>query len=277
MFNKIAKYLERPGLYEESSSKFWDDEHISKGMLEAHLDPLWDAASRNHSFMDKSAQWIYEIAPSKKYNKLLDLGCGPGLYAERLYEKGYCVTGIDFSRRSIEYGKREAKVKNNNIVYIYKNYLEIEYDNCFDLVTLIYCDFEVLSNPQREMLLRKVYCALKDGGKFIFDVFTPKQYEGRSENNTWHCYKEGGYWRPIPHLCIQSHYIYDNNIRLEQYVIVDSMDKIDVYRIWDHYYTKAEIMAELSKAGFSNIEFYSDVSGTPYDEESKTMCIVAAK
>ncbi len=44
-----------------------------------------------------------------KTKKLLDLGCGAGIYSELLYDKGFSVTGIDFSKRSIEYAQNHAK------------------------------------------------------------------------------------------------------------------------------------------------------------------------
>lgn len=56
MFRELMKYLGRPELYAPSSAPFWDDEHISRGMLVAHLDPQWDAASRNHAFIDQSVE-----------------------------------------------------------------------------------------------------------------------------------------------------------------------------------------------------------------------------
>ena len=70
MFSKLLSYLARPELYAPSSAPFWDDEHISKGMLATHLDPEWDAASRNHLFIDKSVEWISRILPPKDYPPL---------------------------------------------------------------------------------------------------------------------------------------------------------------------------------------------------------------
>lgn len=277
MLDKIFQYLKKPDLYAESTAKFWDDEHISKGMLKAHLDPALEAASRKHCFIDSSVEWISELVPCKNYKKLLDLGCGPGLYAERLAEKGYLLTAIDFSKRSIEYAKRKAKEKGYNIEYIYKNYLEIEYRDEFDLITLIYCDFGALSHVQREMLLKKIYAALKSGGKFIFDVFTPKNYERKTESYTWHLNEGSGFWAPDTHICIEAHYIYEGDIRLNQYVVIDKEGKINAYRMWDYYYTKDTITEELKKVGFRKIQVFSDVTGKPYDTESKTMCIVVEK
>jgi len=94
MLSKLSNYLVKPELYAPGTGIFWDDDHISKGLLEAHLSPDWDAATRNHEFVDKSVNWIASIANPEKYNKLLDLGCGPGLYAERFHKAGYSVTGI---------------------------------------------------------------------------------------------------------------------------------------------------------------------------------------
>lgn len=277
MMDKVFEYLKKPEVYTESTSKFWDDEHISKYMLEAHLNPNWEAASRKHDFIDRSVEWIEKIAPSETYKKVLDLGCGPGLYAERFATKGYLVTGLDFSKRSIDYAKQKALEKDLKIDYFYKNYIEIEYKESFDLITLIYCDYGALSYSNRVILLKKVYDAMKVGGKFILDVFTPKNYEGKCEGNTWYLNEGEGFWSPKTHLCIQSHYIYEGDIRLNQYTIINEDGEANVYRVWDYYYTKNTITEELKKAGFSNIEIFSDVRGNFYDEESKTMCIVVEK
>lgn len=277
MLNKIYDYLKKPELYAESTSKFWDDVHISKGLLEAHLNPTCDASSRNHKFIDNSVQWISEMAPSENYRKLLDLGCGPGLYAERLAKQGYIVTGIDFSKRSIDYAKEKAKEMSLDTKYLYTNYLEMDYKNEFDLVTLIFCDFGVLSASQRKILLKKVYNSIKSGGKFIFDIFTPQNYNVKKESNTWYLNEGSGFWKDDTHLCIEAHYIYEGNIRLNQTVVIDKNDNVDVYRIWDHYYSKDSITEVLKEAGFKKIQIFSNVAGKPYMEDSTTLCIITEK
>ncbi len=39
MFKNLSSLLKKPALYERTPEKFWNDPHISKGMLEAHLNP----------------------------------------------------------------------------------------------------------------------------------------------------------------------------------------------------------------------------------------------
>lgn len=98
MYHKLAALMTRPSLHQSSDCPFWDDDHISAQMLKAHLDPDRDAVSRTFSFMDQSAAWIAHIAPPETFPRLLDLGCGPGLYAQRFARLGYRVTGVDLSR-----------------------------------------------------------------------------------------------------------------------------------------------------------------------------------
>jgi 2-polyprenyl-3-methyl-5-hydroxy-6-metoxy-1,4-benzoquinol methylase len=78
-------------------------------MLEAHLNPDWDVASRKHSYINRSVKWLSGVIPAN--GEILDLGCGPGLYAKILSGMWYDVTGVDFSKRSIAYAKsQDAKI-----------------------------------------------------------------------------------------------------------------------------------------------------------------------
>ncbi|PKK99993.1 MAG: class I SAM-dependent methyltransferase [Tenericutes bacterium HGW-Tenericutes-1] len=277
MIKELLKYAKKPNPYEPSTSKFWDDEHISKGMLEAHTNLDSDVATRNRQFLDESVHWITTIASPSTHKKLLDFGCGPGLYCERFYQKGYHVTGLDFSKRSIEYAINQAMTNKFDINYIFTNYLEFESDQLFDVITLIYCDYSVLSKENRMIMLKKIHNLLVEGGKFIFDVFTPFQYLNREESSSWYVSSSTGFWKEGAHASLENHYIYDNQLRLDQYIVIDQNNHIDVYRIWDQAFTVDSIKAELAEAGFKKVDIYSDLCGITYYPESKTMAIVVTK
>ena len=276
MFNELKKYTTKPKLYAPSTNKFWDDEHISKGMLAAHLNPDWDAATRKPEFLDKSVDWISEIAPSSQYKLLLDLGCGPGLYAERFNSAGYSVTGVDFSKRSIAYAKEQTLLDKSTIEYHYQNYLTIDYIEQFDVITLIYCDYAALSITDRLILLRKVYQALKPNGKFIFDVFTPLMR--KKESHSWEYYKESGFFSEKPHICLESVYHYDDedNTELRQSIVITE-EAVNCYNIWDHFFTKEALLSEIQTAGFGIFEFYGDIAGKEFSDSGETICGVLTK
>lgn len=273
----LLNYLkERPKLYAPSSAKFWDDDHISKGMLETHLNPDSELATRKLDFVDRSVDWITQIAKKSEHSELLDLGCGPGIYAERFCRKGFHVTGIDFSRRSVDYARETAKRQNLHIFYLYQNYLELDYQEEFDVTTLIYCDFGVLSDTDRASLLKRIFRALKPGGTLIFDVFTPNRYKGVEESKNF-TYQEGGFWNKEPHLCFDMQFRYDEcNTFLHQYVITTAAST-QCYNIWEHTFTLEELKKDLAQAGFGEVEFYGDVAGAEFTEASDIVCVVAHK
>ena len=269
--------MKRPNLFTIGTDVFWNDEHISKALLEAHLNPNVEAASRNPSFLDKSAEWISHKAPPQQYTKLLDLGCGPGLYAERFVNAGYTVTGIDFSKRSIAYAKEQTLINKSNIKYNYQNYLTIDFNDEFDVITLIYCDFGVLSTTDRHILLNKVYKALKPSGKFILDVFSTALYIDKDEKRSWEYFDNGGFWSEKAHLCLDSIYHYDeDNTELRQ-SIVQTQNTVNCYNIWEHFFTKETLLSEMQLAGFNVFELYGDIAGKEFSNTGEIICGIFTK
>ena len=275
MHKQLFDYLKnRPKEYEADSAMLWNDEHISKGMLEAHLNPDTEAASRKYNFINESVKWISTICNVNGQKKLLDLGCGPGIYAEKFNERGFDVTGIDFSKRSIEYARQSATSKEKKIEYIYQNYLDIEYENQFDIVTIIYCDFGVLKLSDREKLLLKIRRALKPDGKLILDGFTKYNYSDFFESQRI-SYEDNGYWSAVPYSCIERTFRYDEaSLFLEQYIIITETT-CKCYNNWNYAFDKNCLRYELEKAGFSDLQFYGDAAGKEFCENSKTICVVA--
>lgn len=255
---EIMKYSGKPQIFEKGTSNFWDDPHISKYMLEAHLNPDGDAASRRFSTIDSTVKWINDNF-LKDESQILDLGCGPGLYAERLARLGHRVVGIDFSKRSIEYAKESAKGNGLNIEYIYKNYIEMDYSEEFDLIILIFCDFGVLNNDDRDTLLGKIYKAIKPGGYFIFDVFSENFINEKKTNKNWKVYNSG-FWSDNRHIVLSEtfHYAEDKTF-LDQYIVIDESNRFEVYRAYDRYYSEEDLHEVLRECNFKDPRFYYDI------------------
>ena len=240
-------------------------------MLEAHLNPDWDAASRRHSYIDCSVKWLTSIIPAG--SKILDLGCGPGLYTKRLSDAGYDVTGMDYSKRSIAYAEEhDTKTK-----YIFKNCLEMDYTEAFDVITLIYCDYAALIPDERKTLLSKIHRALKPNGLFIFDVFTEQTFNGKSDHTSWSCHEKGGFWSDNPHLCLEAEYYFKNNTVKVYKTIVITENGLHEYLIWDTVFTKHTLLNEVTPLGFQMHSIYDDVCGSPYTGEADTLCLVLKK
>ncbi|WP_227483151.1 MULTISPECIES: class I SAM-dependent methyltransferase [unclassified Clostridioides] len=276
MLNKLCMYLEKPELYKESKVNFWDDEYISKQLLKAHLDVDFEGASRSLDFINDSVDWIVKVASPDKYPNLIDLGCGPGLYSERFAQKGYKVTGIDFSKRSINYAQSRNEKKNLNITYLFQSYLNMNYSEEFDIATLIYCDYGALSTKNRSLLMENIYKSLKPGGKLILDVFTINKYDDFKEVKTWEINENGGFWSSERYMCIQDNCKYSDYNTLEQTLVITEGSE-NVFYIWNKYFSKESFFREIKDIGFKSIEIFNNVKGEAYSDDSMTMGLVLQK
>ena len=254
----IKKLSNKPQLYEKGSSVMWTDPYISKQLLELHLNPENDAASRSQIKIERITNWILEQADNPQM-KILDLGCGPGLYAELLAQKGHSIIGVDYSENSIRYAIRQAKEKQLDIEYLKKNYLDLDFDNQFDLIILIYLDFCVLLPEEREKVLENIYRALKNGGLFICDVVNERNINKKTISQLWEV-QESGFWKDKPYIALTNGYHYpEAKVLANHHIVISENNTVDTYIFWNHYYEKDGLVPILESKGFKDIADYENV------------------
>ena len=272
---RLAEKTEKPPLF-EPTDVFWVDPYISKHILHAHLDPDTDDASRKPATIRSAALWIAEQAGGGAGRKLLDLGCGPGLYCREFAKFGFDVTGVDFSANSLEHARSTARRNGVLIKYLEKNYIADELPAPFDVVTLIYGDFCVLSDYDRSLLLWKVRALLAPGGIFVFDVFTRQYVERTGLKSDWYVQLKDGFWHPNPHLVLEQGFDYqEGGVYLNQYTVFPAGSKSKTYNIWHRYYTRNSIRSILEKHRLSIVAEHADLSGKDIDHHSEWIGIVA--
>ncbi len=277
-FSQLENITKKPKLFTKDKVNFWQDPYISEHILYAHLDDESDEGSRKYETVIKSVLWLTEYMDMPKGSRLLDLGCGPGLYSEHFHGQGFKVTGIDFSQNSIDYAKEEAKASQYDIEYICNNYLEIDYTEEFDVITLIYGDLCVLSHQERDLLLKKVRKALKPGGYLIFDLFTKQYFKKGHENQTWYLSQEEGFWKEDEHLLLHEHFKYKKErVRLEKYTLIMNNGEMQSYHIWKHYFSLKRAKEMLKEHQLNLKDFWSDLCGKPYEIESLWIGMIAQK
>ncbi|MCG2783942.1 MAG: class I SAM-dependent methyltransferase [Anaerolineae bacterium] len=275
--NLVLQLQQKPEPFTPGEPLFWNDPHISAQMLKWHLNPENDVASRRPETIQRSVDWLVATLGLHPGDSILDLGCGPGLYAARLAEKGLRVTGVDYSRRSIEYATQVAAEHLLDICYRYQDYLTLTDDAQYDAALLIYGDLCPLSSDQRRTLLGNVRRALKPGGHFVLDVTTRIHRQKDGGRNGWYA-AETGFWKPGPHLVLEEGFDYpEQSIFLDQAIVIEVDDKVSVYRNWFQDYDRVAITAELEQAGFGVQSVWNDLLGTPFTDDTEWIGLVAQK
>jgi SAM-dependent methyltransferase len=273
--NELAKHAQKPPYFEQVDVLFWTDPHIAQQMLATHLDPTIEAASRIPDKIDKTVRWLIDQLKLTAGSRLLDLGCGPGLYCKRFADQGIDVTGIDFSENSIQYARTHDPVSR----YRCQNYLTLEpFDTPFDAVTLIYGDYCVLRDTDRARLLASIHSALTDDGIFAFDVTTRAHFTRQHSPQSWYVADKGGFWKSTPHMVLVERFDYpEQDTFLDQYQVIEETGTLTTYRNWFQCFTLETITAELAHCGFDVIGAYSDLLGTPYHSGSEWIGILCRK
>ena len=111
--------------------------------------------------------YLFKLVGNVKNKKVLDLGCGPGLHAEKLTKKEAKVTGIDNSKNSIKTAKLESPKSKFFIGDIEKlPFKSNEFDIVFSAMVIGH-----LKNWNN--VLKEVNRILKKNGIFVFSIHNP--------------------------------------------------------------------------------------------------------
>ena len=186
---------------------------------------------------------------------------------------GYQVTGVDFSRRSIDYATASAARQGKAITYHYQDYLKMNLEKKFDLATMIYCDYGALSDDDRRTLLSNVRRHLRPGGKFLFDVFSVARLENFKESQTWEINENGGFWRETGYVALNRQCRYKDRVTLEQITVIDGGEPVNYY-LWNTHFTAGLLAREVEATGFHVLAVYGDIKGAPCGSETDTLAIL---
>ena len=278
MFEKLEDINSRPEPFEfYTASDLWTDEHTSEQMLKYHLNEDVDLSSRNSAFIDRSVEWIASEFNIGIGTKIADFGCGPGLYSTRLAQMQADVTGIDFSKRSIQYAQEVAIREGLSIRYVNQNYLEYETDDRFDLILMIMCDFCALSPAQRNKMLTKFHTFLEGGGIVVLDVYSLNAFEEREETALYKANLLEGFWSANKYYGFQNTFKYEREkVVLDKYTLIEADRTRTIYN-WLQYFSPETLEREFTKCGFTIEKIFSDVAGTPFDSKANEFAVVAKK
>jgi len=278
MFEALNLINQRPKPYESCTlSQLWNDPHVSKRMLEYHLDEKVDLASRNKDFIASSVAWMTSRFNIGSGSRICDFGCGPGLYAMPLAQKGADVTGVDLSERSLAYARKAAAAKRLDIDYQFQDYLQFSTKKKFDLIMMIYFDFCALSPSQRKELLGMFYQYLEKDGSVLLDVLSMKYFNRIKEKISYEYSPEGGFWSPEPYYVFLNTFKYKKEkLLLDKYTIFEKTRTREIYN-WLQCFSLQSLKQEFRENGFLVTKHYLNVSGTPFKPGSKEITVIATR
>ena len=255
----------KPQPWAEGDNIPWNEPGFSRRMLSIHLSQAHDAASRRFEIIDRHVRFIHERLLCEKPSRVLDLGCGPGLYSERLARLGHAVRGIDFSPASIEYARETAARGGLTCTFDLTDVRQADYgpDGQFDLVMLLYGEFTVFRPADARTILRKARAALRPGGLLLLEPSEAAAVKAGGKRQPEWSVENGGLFSERPHMVLEeTFWDEDSRVATHRYYVVDvATGTVEPYAASYQAYTDEALVALLEECGFGGVRFYPCLTG----------------
>jgi SAM-dependent methyltransferase len=275
----LVRRASTPEPWSEGDNIPWHEPGFSQRMLREHLSQEHDAASRRFETIDRHVSWIHHELLAERPTRILDLGCGPGLYASRLAGLGHECVGIDYSPASIAYAESRALQENLSCRYVHHDLRTADYGTGYGLAMQIYGELNVFTPADARHILTRAHQALVDGGLLLLEphTFAAVQALGQ-EPRSWYS-SEGGLFSPDPHLCLQESF-WEQTTRTAtiRYWIVDAATgQVTRHAQTMQAYDDEQYRSLLEGIGFRQIRRWPSLGGEPDATSAALIAIVAQK
>lgn len=126
--------------------------------------------------------------------RILDIACGHGRHSLELARRGFRVTGVDLSPRSLELAREAGRGESLDVAFVERDARELDFDAEFDaainLFTSVIGYFEDDADTQK--VLNAVARALVPGGSFLVDTVNAFALGRRYQEAMWEELESGG-------------------------------------------------------------------------------------
>ena len=278
LLNLISRNL-NPAPWSEGDNIPWNDPEFSERMLAEHLTQDHDLASRKEPSIDSHVEWIFSEVLGGRTARILDLGCGPGLYTSRLAVKGCDCVGIDFSPASIRHAKEVADSEALSCTYHAADVRDGQFGEGFDLAMMIYGQLNVFQRDRGLEILKNAYRAIKPGGSLVLEVQAKEQIrEGGQSPPSWYS-TPSGLFAETPHIVLQDNFWNEDvSASTNRFSIIDgATGGVRSYSVSNEAYTEGELINAIELAGFTDARWFPSLTGAPISKEQDLPVIVATK
>lgn len=221
----------------------------------------------------QSAFKRYGISPSL----VLDLGCGTGRMTAELAARGYDMTGVDASAEMLAKAyERVLKTGQSGVLLLEQDMCDFElYGTVGAVVSTLDCINYLTEDGDLDRCFSLVHNYLDPDGVFLFDVNTPYKFEHVFGDNAYILEEEDGSaycgWQNA----------FDKESGLCQFLLSvftegkdGRYDRADEEQT-ERCYTKEELTAALTRAGFSEIAFFGDLDFSAPQEKTERWYVAA--
>jgi SAM-dependent methyltransferase len=256
----------------------WGRPEYARRLLREHLDQTHDGASRRRSVIAGQVRRLRRLLPPAPA-RILDAGCGPGLYAVPLAALGHEVTGIDISEPALRHARALARETNllGTARFVRGDLRDISLaPDGFDAALLVYFVLEAFSRADQAKVLARIATSLRPHGTLIVEMrLRPDQPPGRID-----------WWDVVPNSLLSDRRhvllgdaVYDERRHtyvLREVAIFDD-GSVSVRQTSGWLCPFASIPRLFTRAGLDEVTMFDGWTSAPAHALSETVLVVAQR
>ena len=271
----LVKRSPHPAPWSEGDNIPWHEPAFSERMLREHLSQSHDAASRRAEIIWQHVEWMHHDVLDGKPSRILDLGCGPGLYCAALARLGHTCVGVDFSPASIRHAREITQ--GLQCEFIFGDLRKADFGGGFDLVMQIYGEINVFKPADAQLILRKAHDALNAGGRVMLEAHTDDVVWSMGHAPaTWSSH-EHGLFSDAPHLYLrESDWDEAARVATKRHIIVDAASAgVTRFASSIQAYDDDGYRTLLRDAGFDDVHFLPSLGPAVSPPQSDFIALLA--
>ena len=162
----------------------WYDGFFEADWLD-YLQPEADVTLRQVDFVVERL----ELEPGES---VIDVACGRGRHSVELARRGFRVTGIDLSPRSLELARAAAADAGVDVELRHLDMRALDYDRTFDAAINLFTAFGYFDDDAaNELVVHGIADALRPGGRFLIDTINPIALAPVFRERDWREFDDG--------------------------------------------------------------------------------------
>ncbi|MEW6046596.1 MAG: class I SAM-dependent methyltransferase [Bacillota bacterium] len=202
---------------------------------------------------------------------ILDLCCGPGRHSLELARRGFRVTGADRTAAFLAEARRRADAEGLPLELVQSDMRHFRRPGAFDLVINMFTSFGFFEDPVDDLqVARNMWESLRPGGKAVLEMMGKEVLARVFVERSWLPLSDGS-------IFFQERRVARDWSWIENRWMILKDATLHEFQFGHRLYSAAELRQVLSQAGFSSVQAYGSLDGTPYDHQARRLVMVAVK
>jgi len=213
---------------------------------------------------------IVTLLNIKPGGRVLDLCCGIGRHSLELARRGFRVTGVDRTAKYLETAAKGAEKEGLTVEFVRDDMRSFRRPDTYDAIINMYTSFSYFEDPQEDCQVVDNACrSLKQGGTFLVETHGKETLARIFQDRTWEEI-DGVLW--LHERTVTRNWGWMEN----RWIVIDGDRRMEG-RLSHRLYSATELASMMKGCGFSSVDVYGDLSGSPYDHTAKRMVLVGHK